>query len=427
MSVVITGLGLTTSIGRSCEEVMESLRSGRNGIATHPEYLAADAPVSLAGLVPGFSFPAPDFTTWTWPDTLQIPRDQLRSLPPHGVYALHAVSEAFAQAGLKLPSKNDHSDPGMGLLTASAGSTSLLYEGMTRMFENGVDRCSPFIVTSSICGTLTFNLAAILGITGQSGGCVSGCASSAQAIGIAADQIRLGRQHTMIVVGAEDTDLKTGLPFASARALTTKTDPNLFPCPFDQKRDGFAPTGGAAVLILEDADHASQRGATVLAELAGWGWSSDGHHPMVPEPEGYGLERAIKAALHDAKMQSEEIDYINAHAPGTPAGDAAELSALGRIFKNKTLRPWVSSTKSQTGHALSMAGALEAAITVLALKNGLVPGNWKLTDPDPATQTPYLRFPKKTESATLRSALSNSSAFGGTNVALILRAAGGAK
>ncbi len=284
------------------------------------------------------------------------------------------------------------------------------------MLEHGISQCQPFSIPSSISGTLTLNLAASLGITGPTGGTVAACASSALALGLAADQIRLGRAHTMIVIGAEDADLHSILPFGSFRALTPSRDPAERPSPFDRDRDGFAGTGGAAVLILESSAKAHSRGAEPLAELAGWGWTSDGHHPMAPEPEGCGLERAIQAALRDAHLTPNGIDHVNAHAPSTPSGDLAEARALTRIFGDTS--PPVTSTKGQTGHALSMAGALEAVLSILCIQNDFVPANLNLRQPDPAAAT--LDLPREPREAKVRSVLSNSSGFGGTNVALIL-------
>ncbi len=416
--VVVTGLGFVSSIGNGQARVLESLKSGRSGIGTHPELEAAGAPVRLAGLIDGFDFPSEYPQSWRWPDDLEIPREQLRSLPPHGVYAHVALNEALAQAQLSAELVRSEDT---GLLTASAGSAHLLYLHLQRMLERGVGQCHPFVMVSSIAGTLNFNLAASLGIRGVSGGCVSACASSAQALGLAFDQVRAKRQKRMIVVGAEDCDLFSILPFAAFQALTRSTDPTQSPCAFDRRRDGFAATGGAAALILEEMTAAAERGATPLAEMLGWGWTSDGFHPMAPEPSGDGIARAMRMAMLQSEVEPEEIDYVNAHAASTQAGDKAEALALTRIFA--TAAPWISSTKSQTGHALSMAGALEAGIAVLAAQHGLVPANVNLREPDPAAES--LRLAYQPEFAPLRHVLSNSSGFGGVNVSLVFRRSGG--
>jgi 3-oxoacyl-(acyl-carrier-protein) synthase len=410
--VVVTGLGFVSSIGNDQPSVLERLRTGQTGIGIHPELAAANAPVQLAGLIHGFAFPSEHPQSWQWPEHVSISRQIARSLPPHGIYAHVALQEALAQSGL---SPDELQSEETGLFTASVGSTTLTYRHAQRMLSSGVEKCSPFMLTASIAGTLNFNLAASLGIRGVSGGSVSGCASSAQALGQAFDQIRLGRQKRMLVAGAEDCDLFSILPFASCRALTFSRDPTEAPCAFDVHRDGFVATGGATVLVLEEMKSAIARRARPIAEVLGWGWTSDGYHPMMPEPEGRGIARAMELALQDARLRPGQIDYVNAHASSTPAGDKSEALALGRVFAGA--QPWISSTKSQTGHALSMAGALEAGLSILALQHGLVPGNVNLRDPDPAAEA--LRLPRNSQPAELQFAMSNSSGFGGVNVSLI--------
>jgi 3-oxoacyl-(acyl-carrier-protein) synthase len=221
----------------------------------------------------------------------------------------------------------------------------------------------------------------------------------------------------MFVVGAEDCDFYTIVPFAGVRALTRSTDPTRSPCAFDKNRDGFAASGGATVLFLEELEHARKRGAQIYAEAIGWGQSSDGYDIVAPEPNGEGLARAMRDALRDAKIEAEEIDYINAHATATQQGDAAESKAIKSVFGNRS--PLVSSTKSQTGHALSGAGALEAAICSLAIREGFTPVSMNIRELDPVCEG--LRIVTKPVDFAPRTVLSNSLAFGGANVALALR------
>ncbi|HEY5035919.1 MAG TPA: beta-ketoacyl-[acyl-carrier-protein] synthase family protein, partial [Chthoniobacterales bacterium] len=374
---VVTGLGFITSIGNSRAEVLESLRTQRSGIAIHPEFDRPEIPVKLAGTIKGFEFPSENYETWKFPAGLTIPRQQLRSLTPHGVFAHAAMLEAIADAGLT----NDLvSHDRTGLLCASAGSTLMLYRSVDVMVKKGILRCHPLGLTRTIAGTLNFNLVAGFKIRGASSGFVSACSSSAHAFGYALDLVRLGRQDIVFVVGAEDGDLFTLLPFASCRALTRATDPTKSPCAFDVKRDGFAGTGGATVLVLENLEHAQNRGAKIYAEAAGWGQSSDGYDLMAPEPSGEGLARAMTSALEDASLTPNEIDYINAHGTSTPAGDRAELRAIRKVFGAGETSPLISSTKSQTGHGLSLAGALEAAICSLALHEGFAPVSLNITE-----------------------------------------------
>jgi 3-oxoacyl-[acyl-carrier-protein] synthase-1 len=303
-------------------------------------------------------------------------------------------------------------------MCASGGSTWLLYEYLDQMMKRGVQRCYPLAMPASISGTLNMNLTACFRIKGASAGFSSACASSAHAFGAALDHIRLGRQDVVFVAGAEDCNFLSIVPFAGARALTLQSDPARSPCAFDRKRDGFVVTGGATVLVVEDLEHARRRGAHIYAEALGWGEASDGYSVMAPEPNGEGLARAMQNAMSASGVVPEEIDYINAHATSTPAGDAAELRAIKSVFcKGST--PRVSSTKSLTGHGLSLAGAMEAAFCCLALDQGWTPVSANITELDPECEG----VPIVTEPIDFapRIAMTNSSGFGGTNVALALR------
>ena len=414
--VVVTGLGFISSIGNNRAEVLESLRSGRSGIEIHPELDRPEIPVKLAGTIKGFEFPNERPESWILPPSLTISRQRLRSMAPHAVYAVAAMGEAIADSALR-PEMISH--PRTGMMCASVGSTRMLYRHVDKMLRDGVLRCHPFSLAQSIAGTLNFNLVPTFRIKGASAGFVSACSSSAHAFGAALDQIRLGRQDLMFVVGAEDCDIFSILPFASCRALTRATDPSKSPCAFDVKRNGFAATGGATVLILEELEHAEKRGASVYAEAAGWGQTSDGYDIMVPEPDGEGLARAMECALEDAGIGPAEVDYINAHATSTPLGDRAELRAIRKVFGAAS--PWISSTKSQTGHGLSSAGAMEAAICCLALREGFTPVSLNITELD--SEAEGLRIVTESITHPPSIALSNSAAFGGANVCIALKRA----
>lgn len=411
---VVTGLGFITSIGNNRAEVLQSLRTQRSGIAVHPELDRPEIPAKLAGTIKGFEFPTENYETWKFPAGIEFSRQQLRSLTPHGVYAHVAMQEAIADAGL---ASHEVSHPRTGMMTASVGSTRMLYRSVDIMVRKGILRCHPLGLTRTIAGTLNFNLVSSFKIRGASTGFVSACSSSAHAFGYGLDLVRLGRQDVVFVVGAEDCDLFSLLPFASCRALTRGTNPAKTPCAFDVKRDGFAGTGGATVLVLEERAHAEKRGAKIYAEAAGWGQCSDGHELMAPEPEGEGLGRAMQLALADAELAPNDIDYVNAHATSTPAGDRAELRALKSVFGSGAT-PLISSTKSQTGHGLSLAGALEAGICCLALREGFVPVSLNITELD--AEAEGLRIVTAPVTASPRRVLSNSAAFGGSNVALAL-------
>jgi 3-oxoacyl-(acyl-carrier-protein) synthase len=415
-SVFITGLGFITSIGNDAAAVTASLREGRHGMAVHALYDNPSIPIKVAAPVRGFAVDSPSWRDWTWPAHYDIPRETLRGLAPHGVYAFCAVEQALADAGL---SRSDLTDGSTGLFCASAGSAFLLHHHLTQTRASRFERGNPLGVVSSIAGTLNFNLAAHYGITGAVTGFVSACASSSHAIGYAMDEIRLGRQERMIVVGAEELNADTLLPFAPMRALSTQDDPLTASRPFDTARDGFVGTGGAVVLILEEASLARRRGANARAELIGWGQASDGHSVATSHPDGAGLREAMRRALSDATTDPHSIDYVNAHATSTPVGDRAEALALRSTFTDQGARPVISSTKGLTGHGLSMAGAMEAGFCALSLSEGFMPGNPHLVNPDPVCNG--LNLPRESVLTSPSLALNNSSGFGGSNVCHVLR------
>ena len=271
--VVVTGLGFVTSIGNSKAEVLNSLKEVRTGIEFFDELNKPGIPVKLAGTVKGFSFTTPRPDEWTVPEGYKITRDQLRSMGPNCVYAFCAMQQAIEDAGL---TPEMISNPRTGAMCASAGSTWLTYEFLTQMLKKGIYRCYPLGMVASIPGSLNINIGASFQIKGSMMGIATACTSSAHAFGAAVDQIALNRQDKMFVVGAEDCTLFSILPFAGMRALTQHTDPKVSPCAFDKKRDGFAITGGASVLVLEELEVAQQRGAPIYAEVLGWGESADG-------------------------------------------------------------------------------------------------------------------------------------------------------
>ena len=411
--VVVTGLGFISSIGNSRSAVLDSLRAGRSGIEVMPELAAMNDRVSLAGTVKGFHFPTTDPLEWTFPEHVKLNRSELRTMVPNAVFSIAAMEEAIADAGLD-PALV--SSPQTGLYCASAGSAWLTHVAIESVLTRGPARTSAPTVVTGMPNSLHLNLTARFAIKGASVGFSSACASSAHALGSACDLIRLGRQKIMFVVGAEDCHPYNILPFASLRALSSQSDPALAPRPFDVSRDGFVITGGAVVLVLEEAEHAAARGATVYAEAKGWGQASDGYDVVAPDPSGNGLARAITNALQDANINSADVDYINAHATATAAGDIAELNALKSVFTGTTT-PRVSSTKALTGHGLSLAGALEAGICCLALREGFMPASAKIQQLDPACEDVTIITTRVDEAP--RVAMSNSCGFGGANVALI--------
>ncbi|MCC5807155.1 MAG: beta-ketoacyl-[acyl-carrier-protein] synthase family protein [Opitutales bacterium] len=412
--VVVTGLGFATCLGRDAATVLGALRELRHGIVLHEPFDDPSVPVSLAAPVPGFRTDSPDAEDWTFPENLSFRLDQLRALSPNALYATYALRQAIAAAGLEAEAV---AHPRTGLFTASAGSAMLTHHHIDRMKRVGPSRCSPLGIVASIAGTLNFNLVPALGIQGASAGFISACASSGHALGYAFDEIALGRQDCMLVVGAEDFTPETILPFASMRVLTLSRDPDTASRPFDRGRDGFVGTGGSVAMVLEEESVARARGAEIYAGFSGWGQSTDGTHMAIAHPEGAGLARAMESALAAAAVAPDQVDYVNAHATSTPMGDASECRALKRVFGTGGKRPAVSSTKALTGHALSLSSIMEAAFSVLALHHRFVPGAAHLVDPDPEAAGLFL--PRESLDEAPHFVVSNSSGFGGANVVMV--------
>ena len=412
---VITGLGFITSIGNSRAEVLRSLQECRSGVELFEEFADENIPVKLAGTVKGFTFPTPRAEDWTYPAGYQLTRDQLRAMTPNSLYAFCAMQQAIAAA--QLPPEQI-SNPRTGLLCASGGSMWMAYTNLNTMLTRGVSRLSPMSVVNSIPGSLYVNLGASFKVKGATMGCSSACSSSAHSLGMALDLIRMGRQDTVFVVGAEDCSKFNLLPFASVRALSTQTNPATTPCAFDIKRDGFVGTGGGCTLVVEELEHALRRGAPIIAEVLGWGQTADGYNIMIPEPSGDGLHRAMNLALEETQLRPDQIDYINAHATSTPAGDISECQAIRNTFAGGKI-PYVSSTKSLTGHGLSLAGAMESAFCCLAMQEGFTPVSANITELDPlCADIPIITKPMDFAPKIV---MNNSSGFGGANVSVILK------
>lgn len=414
--VFITGLGFVTSIGNDSVTVIRNLRELRHGFELYAPFQKPDIPCKVVGTIKEFNTDSADPEDWTFPARYKIKRELLRSMAPNGLYAHCALLQAIEDAKL---AEADVSNPLTGLYAASGGSPFLTHWHHERLLKVGVMRCSPLGIVASIVGTLNFNLVAAFKILGSSCGFSSACASSAHGLGFAFDDLALGRQKRMFVVGAEDGNYDAILPFAGMRTLSLQTDPNLASRPFDAARDGFVGTGGATVVVLETEDEVARRGVTPYAEILGWGQASDGYNVAISHPEGNGSAAAMTNALRAAQVAPEQIDYVNAHATSTIIGDVSEARALRAVFKESAQRPLVSSTKALTGHGLSLAGAMETAFSALALREGFIPGNAHLTKLEP--QCAGINVPTQTVNTAPNYVLKNSSGFGGANVALVMK------
>lgn len=418
--VYLTGVGFITSIGNDAAAVTRSLRELRHGFELYPPFQKADVPVKVAGTIKDFQTESYDCEDWVFPARYRLKREILRGMAPHGVYAYCAMLQAAEDARL---TDAEVSNDQTGLYAASGGSPRLLHHLMNRMDTLGVMRCSPLGIVASIAGTVNFNLVSHFKIRGASSGFSSACASSAHAVGFARDEIALGRQQRMFVVGAEDGNVESILPFAGMRALSLQSDPDLASRPFDTARDGFVGTGGAAVVVLESEAEVARRGAKVYCELAGWGQASDGYNVAISHPDGDGLRVAMERSFKNSGIEAAAVDYVNAHATSTPIGDLSEARALQAVFKHGA-RPAISSTKALTGHGLSLAGAMETGFCALAIKEGFTPGSAHIRHLDPACAG--LNIIRATQPSGPGVVLSNSSGFGGANVCLVFRKCAGA-
>lgn len=406
--IVVTGIGVVSPIGNTLDAFWESLAKGRPGISYNdlvPNY--RDYPCHTAGLVREFDPRA------------FIEMKEARRMSRTSHFAVAAGRMALEDSGLKVSAGNADE---IGVVLG-CGSTALpeTEQTMRLMLAKGGSKVSPFYITSALPNMPACQLSIQLGLRGYNSTISTACAASAQAIGEAAEVLIRGDAEVILAGGAEAPISELSLAsFCALRALSTlNDDPARASRPFDATRDGFVPAEGAAVLVLETLAHAKARGARIYAELLGYGVSSDAYHVTAPDPVGDGAARAISRALRRAKLGPQQIDYINAHATSTPAGDASETRAIKSIFGEYASTVAISSTKSMTGHLTGAAGALEAAATILALKHGLLPPTINYEEPDPECDLDYV--PNVARKADIQIALSNSFGFGGQNAALVFR------
>ena len=405
--VVVTGIGLVCAVGNTAPETWENLAAGRGGIAPITQFDTTGFSVTFAAEVKNF-------------DPLQfIDKKESRKMARFIHLALAATDEAIKSAALTIdPSNADRSGVFIG---SGIGGFEVIEREHSNLLNGGPRKISPFFIPAAIVNMAAGHVSIRYGAKGPISATATACTTSANAIGDAARIIQHGDADVMIAGGSEAavTPMSVG-GFAAMRALSTRNDaPALASRPFDKDRDGFVVGEGAGILILEELEHARARGAKILAELNGYGMSADAYHMTGIAPEGEGAQRSMRAALKDAKMQPEEIDYVNAHATSTPLGDGNESRAIETVFGEHALSHTlkVSSTKSMTGHLLGGAGGLEAGITILTLLNQKAPPTINLENVDPECRLDYVAntaLPMKIDAA-----LSNSFGFGGINASLI--------
>jgi len=414
--VFVTGLGFITSIGNDQQSVVQSLRELKSGIECFDELDVPDSPVKVAGTIKGFDTSSQDQEDWTYPEGYKVRREAIRGFSPHVLYAYCAMEQAIADAGLN---EEDVSNVDTGIYTASAGSMAFIDNNFKRIRKRGVMRCNPLGIVASVVGTLSFNLVSNYQIRGSSCGFASACASSGHALGFASDEVRMGRQKRMFVVGAEDCNFQSIVPFAGMRALSLDPNPETAARPFDKTRQGFVSSGGSVVMVLESEEEMLRRGATPYCELLGWGQSSDGHNVAISHPEGRGLCQAMKLALKSTGLKPSDIDYLNAHAPSTPIGDLSEIKAIQSVFGVAPEGPMISSTKALTGHGLSLSSIMEAAFCSVFMRHQFLAGSANIQELDP--EAAKLRIIQETRDEAVNRILSNSSGFGGANVSVVFK------
>lgn len=400
--VVVTGMGIWSCIGRNKEEVTASLRAGKSGIGYEEARKEYGFRCPLTGIV-------------ETPDLKALLHRRLRTgMSQEAMYAYMASREAFEQAGIDEQYLLDNE---VGVLfgnDSTALPTIEMHETMREKRDTAL--LGSGLIFQSMNSTVNMNLSTIFHLRGINFSVSAACASGSHSIGLGAMFIRQGLQDMVLVGGAQEVNLYAMAAFDALGTFSARiNEPEKASRPFDIDRDGLVPSGGAAALVLEDYDHAVARGATILAEVCGYGFSSNGGGISQPSSEGSFI--AMDRALADARMTPDDIDYVNAHATSTKQGDEEEAVALTRLFGGK--KTWVSSTKSMTGHECWMAGASEAIYSILMMQNGFVAPNINLEHIDPCAG--QLRFAQQTVETPLKTVLSNSFGFGGTNSAIVLR------
>ena len=404
--VVVTGLGILCPLGNDRETVWTRLLAGESGIAAITRFDASRLTTRIAGEVRGFE--AEDF----------IDKRAARRMDPYSQYAVAAAHQAVDDARLDVAAEPE----AIGAVVACGGGGLSTFEQQSRiLFEQGPGHMSPFFAPMMIPNMAAAQVSLELGVKGPLSAVCTACAAGANAIGDAFEIVRRGAAEAMLAGGTEAPINETGVAaFSVMRALSTRNEtPQEASRPFDVGRDGFVLGEGAGILVLEELEHARARGARIHAEIVGYGMSSEAFHVTLPDETGEAQARAMAAALKEAGLTPDDVDYVNAHGTSTPAGDIAETRAMKLAFGARAMQVPVSSTKSMTGHLLGAAGAIEALFCVRAITDGVVPPTINLTDPDPACDLDYV--PNAARVVAVRTAMSNSFGFGGHDVSLVFR------
>jgi 3-oxoacyl-[acyl-carrier-protein] synthase II len=405
--VVVTGLGLVSPLGTGVQSNWEALCAGRSGIGPITKFDVSNFPTQIAGEIKDFR--SEDF----------MDKQQIRRFDIFIHYAMASARMAMDESGLKINSSNKNR---VGCVTGSGlGGLTMLEHSHKLLLEKGPRRLSPFFIPGIIANMVPGQIAIEFGVKGPNMSIETACASGSHAVGEAFKMIRDGTSDAMITGGSEAVITPLGLGgFCSMRALSTRNhEPEKASRPFDLDRDGFVMGEGAGILILEELNQALERGATIYAEVGGYGLSGDAYHITAPEPDGGGAISCMTMALEDAGLKPENIDYINAHGTSTKLNDISENKAIKDVFGEHAHKLAISSTKSMTGHLLGAAGGVETIYTVLTIKHETIPPTINYETPDPECDLDYV--PNVAREAKVRAAMTNSFGFGGTNGCLIFK------
>lgn len=405
--VVITGIGLVTPIGIGNEENWQSISEGKSGVGLITKFDTSDFPVKIAGEVKDTSF-----------DGL-VDKKDVKKFDDFIVLALAAAELAARDSGINFEQIN-HERAGV-IIGSGIGGFKTIEDCHSIYVEKGCRRISPFFIPSAIINMGSGAVSIRYGLKGPNLSVVTACATGTHALGDAFKIIQRGDADIMFAGGSESaiTPLALG-GFANMKALSRRNDsPEKASRPFDKDRDGFIMGEGSGILIIESLEHALNRGAKIYGEIAGYGLTGDAYHITAPDETGDGAKRCMEMAIRDAGMKPEDIDYINAHGTSTPYNDSIETRAIKKVFGSHAYNLMVSSTKSMTGHLLGAAGSVEAAYTAMAIYKGEVPPTINLDEPDPECDLNYV--PNKMIKKAIRTGLSNSLGFGGTNACIIIK------
>jgi 3-oxoacyl-[acyl-carrier-protein] synthase II len=417
--VVITGLGMVTPLGCGVDHIWQRLIAGQSGVTRVERIDVSDLPSQIAGQIPRGDGSAGTYN----PDQWMEPKEQ-RKVDEFIVFAMCAAKQALDDAGWKPQAYEDQIVSGV-MIGAGIGGAGGIADTGVLLKERGPRRVSPFFVPGRIINLASGYVSIEHGLKGPNHAVVTACSTGSHAIGDAGRLIALGDADVMVAGGTESPVNRISMAgFAAARALSTgfNDTPARASRPYDRDRDGFVMAEGAGIVVLEEYEHAKQRGARIYAELIGYGLSGDAYHITAPAPDGDGALRCMNAALKRAGVSPAEVDYINAHGTSTQLGDEIELGAVQRLLGNSAGRLSMSSTKSAVGHLLGAAGAIEAIFSILAIRDQVAPPTINLDNP--SVETPIDLVPHQARKRPIAVALSNSFGFGGTNASLVFRKVG---